>query len=360
MRRRWLAVWVALCLLLSGCAARKSPSPAATGLRGVWVSYLDLIPLLTDADPTTAAEKLDRLMDICVEQGLNTVFLHVRSHGDAYYASSVYPVATSAENLVEQGFDPLAHAVKAAHQRGLHLHAWINPYRLNGPADHSFQKGDGWYLNPADEAARQRILSGVEEILARYEVDGIHFDDYFYPSGMAAQGEPFESIPDGADVTLWRQTQVDSLIGQTYRLCEQRGRQFGVSPMADLDKCRTDAYADVERWLSRAGYVHYVCPQLYTGFAHQTQPFDALLKRWSNLPRRDEVRLYIGLPLYKAGLADDSYAGSGNTEWAQNTDVIKRQILSLREVADGFVLFRYAHLFTRDGAAAWEQGRGIL
>lgn len=356
---RRLILWLVACLLLGGCAA-PSPTTRETELRGVWVSYLDLIPLLSDADPSTAAKRLEEMMDACAEQGLNTLFFHVRSHGDAYYASAVYPIATAAAHLLEQGFDPLAHAVNAAHQRGLKLHAWINPYRLSGPANNAFQKDGVWYLNPADATARQRIFDGAAEILACYEVDGIHFDDYFYPSGMEATGETFEAIPDGTDVALWRQTQVDSLIGQMYRLCDRQGRLFGVSPAADPDKCRTVAYANVERWLSQAGYVHYICPQLYTGFEHQTQPFDASLQKWSDLPRREGVYLYIGLPLYKAGLAEDPYAGNGAAEWAVHTDIIKRQLHSLRKAADGFVLFRYAHLFTEEGATAWKQAKEVL
>ena len=204
------------------------------------------------------------------------------------------------------------------------------------------------------------MLDGIEEILSAYEVDGIHFDDYFYPADMAAQGESFERIPDGIDVAVWRQTQVDDLISRTYSLCRRYGRLFGVSPVADPEKSRAVYYADVARWMAQPGYVDYVCPQLYTGFQHETQPFDRLLAQWAALPRREGVALYVGLALYKAGLANDPYAGSGRSEWAQSTDIIKRQILSLRETADGFALFRYNHLLTDDGAAAWTDAKTIL
>jgi uncharacterized lipoprotein YddW (UPF0748 family) len=248
---------------------------------------------------------------------------------------------------MENGLDPLAYAVEAATKHGLSLHAWVNPYRLGAqPTDTAtcFEKTGVWYLNPADTDARRQLLDGVREILNRYAVDGIHFDDYFYPAGMAAKGEPFEDVPHGTDVIRWRQTQVDALVSSVYSLCHQRGKVFGVSPMADLQRCRTEACADVARWLAEAGYIDYVCPPLYTGFNHQTRPFPTLLTQWSTLPRRQEVRLYVGLALYKVGLDNDPYAGSGAAEWRTDTDIIPRQIASLTGVADGYVLFRYGNL----------------
>lgn len=354
--RRLAAVLLPLMLLLAGCRPTPSdtsqPSDSGTPaqeMRGVWVSYLDIAPLLSGADPAAAAQALDEVMDTVREWGLNTVFFHVRSHSDALYSSAVYPAAAVAAPLLAAGFDPLEYALDAAHQRGLALHAWINPYRIGGtpPAGNApthFQKGDTWYYAPHDPAARRLVLDGVREILDAYAVDGIHFDDYFYPAGMAPKGEPFETIPPGQDITLWRQTQVDALISAVYGLSHSRGRPFGVSPMAAIDRGRTEAYADVTRWMTQPGYIDYICPQLYTGFEHQTQPFTDLLARWTALPRRDGVRLYGGLALYKAGLADDPYAGTGRDEWARQEDIIARQVTALQAQTDGLVLFRYASL----------------
>ena len=354
--KRLAATLLAAGVLLTGCTARPAEPAQPEGgaeppadLRGVWVSYLDLAPLLADADAATAAAALDDMMDTVRNRGLNAVFFHVRSHSDALYPSAVYPAAQAAASLLEAGFDPLAYALTAAHRRGLTLHAWINPYRIGtappaGDAPAHFQKGDLWYYTPNDPAARRLVLDGVREILDAYPVDGIHFDDYFYPTDMAPEGEAFEAVPDGVSVTLWRQTQVDALISATYSLCHSRGRRFGVSPMASIDRNRTEAYAEVTRWLAQPGYVDYLCPQLYTGFEHQTQPFPSLLEQWVALPRREGVRLYIGLALYKVGLADDPYAGSGSGEWAHSRDILARQAQTLASAADGWVLFRYQHL----------------
>ncbi len=358
---RLYALLLAGVLMLSGCAGSESPSadpqPADTReMRGVWVSFLDLDPLLKGADPDTAAKRLDRVMDTCQQAGMNTVFFHVRSHSDARYVSTVFPAAEAAAALLKEGFDPLAYAITAAHDRGLELHAWINPYRIGKTPDKDkslcFQKEGTWYYAPHQPGARQKVMDGIREIVNNYPVDGIHFDDYFYPEGMDPTGETFEQIPKGTNVTRWRQTQVDTLISGVYGLCQSRGVTFGVSPMAAIDRCRTELYADVTRWMKQPGYIDYICPQLYTGFFHESMPYDRQLDRWLALPRRDGVALYVGLAMYKAGLKKDTFAGTGAGEWAANDNIIARQVAVARQKkADGFVLFRYEQLVNKTAAA---------
>ena len=316
-------------------------------MRGVWLSFIELDGILADGEAATAATGIAAVMKTCREAGMNTVFFHLRAHGDAYYPSTVWPAAAAAKTVMAAGFDPLACAVEEAHKQGLRIHGWINPYRIGDtPADDGdcFEKNGVWYYAPHDPALRRTILDGVREILDRYAIDGIHFDDYFYPSGMAREGEPFEEIPQGADVTVWRQTQVDTLVSGVYGLCHAAGKVFGVSPIADIRRCEHEAYAAVTRWMQEAGYIDYICPQLYTGFEHQSHPFSALLEEWAALPRRDGVALYVGLALYKVGLTHDPYAGTGADEWGRRNDIIHRQIAALNPVTDGYVLFRYEHL----------------
>lgn len=375
----------AIGLLLCGCRGQaRVPAPDAVSipeqlqsepfpdvparadeLRGVWIPYLDLDALLTGLDPTAAGKALDGMMELCAARGINTVYWHVRAHSDAYYRSDLFPVAAAVAPLLEQDFDPLEQAVEAAHRHGLQLHAWINPYRVGrDPAaaqleeDAVFCKGDVWYYNPGDERVRRLILDGVREILAGYEVDGIHFDDYFYPGDMAAAGESFENIPAGADVAAWRRTQVDALVAGVYGLVHSRGKVFGISPMANLKKCTDSAFADVALWMRQPGYVDYICPQIYFGFEHTTHPYIQELVRWVSLPRHDGVKLYVGLALYKAGLAQDSFAGAGAGEWSSRQDILSRQVKALRADgrADGFVIYRYSDM-AHPGAAAtaeWE------
>ncbi len=316
-------------------------------MRGVWMSFTDLSTLLADKTPTQAAATLDEAMDTCVTYGFNTVFFHVRSHNDARYNSRVYAPSSDTAPLLQSGFDPLDYAVQAAHSRNLQLHAWINPYRIgvtrpNGDAPTHFQKESTWYYAPSDPAARQLVLDGVREILDHYAVDGIHFDDYFYPSSMAEDGEAFEAIPNHTDVTAWRQSQVDMLISAVHGLCRSHGKIFGISPAANIEQTAKSG-ANVTRWLSQRGYVDYLIPQLYTGFLHETHPFSALLSQWATLPRHADVRLYVGLALYKTDTTDP-YAGSGRDEWMAHHDIIIRQARLSADSTDGYAVFRYGFL----------------
>ncbi len=370
MDRKWLCALAAIMLLISGCTAPSptpptpSPIPAAdTEWRGVWVSYLELDDLLADADAATAAARLDSVMDTCRARGMNTVLFHVRAHSDAYYASALFPHAVAAQSLLADGFDPLAYAIEAAHTRELTLHAWINPYRIGDTADNAvtdavFTHDGTYYYDPAADSVKRLVLDGVRELLA-YDIDGVHMDDYFYPTGLSENAADFENIPDGIAVGDWRRTQVDTLVSVISGLVRRTGKVFGISPVGLPDKAYSDHYADVARWMATPGYIDYICPQIYYGFAHERYPFDTVLATWRDLPRADSVRLYIGLALYKAGIPDDPYAGSGRQEWAQSDDIIARQVAALRAAdADGFALFRYAHL--AEGSAAVRHLSDIL
>ena len=136
------------------------------------------------------------------------------------------------------------------------------------------------------------------------------------------------------------------LVSSIHALARGHGCVFGVSPIAAVRRCQTTAYADVALWLTTPGYVDYICPQIYSGFTHQTRPFAHVLDEWLSLPRRTDVALYVGLALYKAGLTEDSYAGTGASEWSAHTDILARQLDAIRQTGqiDGFVLFRYQQL----------------
>lgn len=352
MKRRFFVVLTALAVLIGGCAAPSTPIPSPpqspTEWRGVWVSYLELDSLLRGVDAVTAAARLDTVMDTCRARGMNTVIFHVRAHSDAYYPSAIYPPADAVEALLCEGFDPLGYAIEAAHARGLTLHAWINPYRIGNTADNAVSDDaflyDGiYYYNPAADSVRRAVLDGIRELLA-YDVDGVHFDDYFYPTGLGENAATFESVPEGMTAADWRRTQVDALVSAVSGLTRRAGKAFGISPVGLPQKARDEHYADVARWMATAGYIDYICPQIYYGFEHEQHPFDATLATWAAMPRADSVALYIGLALYKGGLADDTYAGGGRQEWARRDDIIARQVTAVRTVADGFALFRYAHL----------------
>ncbi|MBR7092227.1 MAG: family 10 glycosylhydrolase [Clostridia bacterium] len=333
--------------------------PVGREMRGVWLSYIELDALLKGKDPAQARAALDGVMETCKTWGLNTLFLHVRSASNAYYASARFRAAETVRPLLEQGFDPLDYAVRAAHGNGLQLHAWINPYRAGRDAGYLV---DGvpyvtdtagtypvYYYLPSAPESRALILEGIGEVLA-YGVDGVQFDDYFYPQGVFPAGAPLPQeqaayqADGGADVAAWRRGQVSGLLRQVYALAHAHGAVFGVSPSALLDTAYDRQYADVRTWLSAPGYADYICPQLYFGFLHESRPFAALLAQWQALPRDPSVALCGGLAVSKVGVSPDAYAGSGCDEWLRDVTVLTRQVQACRAAGAGFCLYSYTYL----------------
>lgn len=343
--------------------------PALDGeMRGVWVSYIELNKLLKGKTAAQAKQTLDELLDNCKSYGINAIFFHARANSDAYYASSIFKPAAVAAPLLQEGFDPLAYAVEGAHKRGMQLHAWLNPYRI-GP-DESYAVGDAkdrfskyrndkyeqkvWYYVPTSTAAQKTILDGIREILRQYDVDGIHFDDYFYPENDDVkiginhdEPESFEDKTGSLPLGDWRRAAVDALVSQAYAIThEKKGAVFGISPQAGAEHTREKLYADTVKWLGTPGYVDYLCPQVYFGFAHRSSAFDLVTERWLGYDRAPGVQLYIGMALYKTGIEDDRWAGdSGRTEWIDNDDIMKRQVEYLRTQPQigGMVFYSYTY-----------------
>lgn len=219
-KARTLALWAVLAIVCSGIQSAGSRAFGAVlteeefgpgiflgqnELRGVWISYLEWSKLPKEEAAFQAA--VDEMFDNCCDWGMNAVFVHVRSHSDAVYPSQIYPWSKFASGTagVSPGYDPLAYMVSAAHERGLKIHAWMNPYRITGyqmeweevpessPAKRWLSDSDPsndrwvlchdgeWYYNPSSPQVRSLVIEGVREVVSRYDVDGIHFDDYFYP-----------------------------------------------------------------------------------------------------------------------------------------------------------------------------------
>lgn len=351
--------------------------PASEELRGMWLCHLDMAAMFQGKTEEQAKAALDKAMDDCVSYGMNAVFFHARADSDAYYRSDIFRPAKAAAELINAGFDPLAYAVEAAHSRGLQLHAWINPYRIG--ADESYAVGNAedrfwkyknstytekaWYYVPSSTAAQKTILDGIREIVDGYDIDGIHFDDYFYPDDSdprlginAEEPEEFESgYKPGGSLSLgdWRRAAVDSLVVQAYSIVHRKeGCVFGISPSHNLTRAREEQYADVAKWMAGKGYVDYICPQIYFGFEHNSSAFDKCVNEWLELPRASGVKLLVGIAAYKIGLPDDKWADSrqeygtgARGEWARGGDILKRQVECLRQHSGigGMIFFRYQY-----------------
>lgn len=341
-----------------------SPPVSVTGeRRAVWVSYIELNTLLKPC--STAAQGkavIDGLMDTASANRMNTVFFHVRANSDAYYQSSIFKYASSAKKLLNVGFDPLAYAVEAAHKRGMELHAWVNPYRVGKDASYivkgqsTFQDAkDRYYYIPTSASAQKLILDGIRELLNNYAIDGVQYDDYFYPEGLLEENTVYDFEKAGYDaycadggtlsVGNWRRAGVDALVAGTHALTKAKGKVFGISPSHDAAKTYNKMFADSKKWLAQSGYVDYLCPQIYFGFDHASSAFDKMTDTWLSYPRDKAVSLYVGIATYKIGLKEDTWAGAnGKTEWAKHDDILKRSVQYLRSKGiNGLCFYSFSH-----------------
>ena len=328
-------------------------------LVGVWIPYMSL----STAEKTEDAFKAnyDAKIESAKAMGVNAVFVHVRPFADSFYPSEYEPwshILTGTQGK-DPGYDPLAYMVEKAHENGMAFHAWINPLRIATASTPGTLSEDGFYMqnreenpfysmeydggiyyNPASAYIRGRIADSAAEIAQNYDVDGIHFDDYFYPTDdetidanqyAAYVNETEEPLP----LHEWRTANINALIATVYHRIKQTAPEveFGISPQGNLQN-NEKINADVYTWCAQSGYIDYICPQLNYSFENEALPFETALEDWNEMERLDSVRLYIGLAVYKAGTDAD------NGTWLNTTDTIARQIERAEETgADGVLLY---------------------
>ena len=372
---------------LPGSSADVQPAPAASAkpageeYRAVWISYLEWQSADFSSEDAFRAQ-MGSWFDQYAAMGLNTVLAQVRPFGDALYPSAIFPwssVCTGTQGL-DPGFDPLAVLVEEAHARGLRLEAWLNPYRLalNDTVPGAFsadnlatvhpewvkQAAGGQYLDPSRQDVRDCIAAGVQEILDGYAVDGIHLDDYFYPTTDEAF-DAAEYAAAGTNLSLedWRRENVNALVRQLYQLVHAGGRTagavpLGISPQGNNDNNYAQQYSDAALWLSTPGYIDYAMPQVYWGYGYTTGSgstrfaFENITAEWLALPRAEGVALYFGLGAYRIGDGDGGNYDHAQDQWQTGRNLAD-MVTTLRGAgADGFGLYRSDFLLRN---SAWPQ-----
>ncbi len=345
---------------------------AAAPYRAVWVSYLEWQQVDFSSSAAFAAD-IGAMLDNIASLGANVVLAQVRPFGDALYESALYPFSHLCTGTQGQspGFDPLALLVAAAHARGLEVEAWVNPYRIQAggvpaalcaqsPAllhpDWLKQTTGGTYLDPASPEVRQYIAAGLEELCANYDLDGIHFDDYFYPTADPAfDADAYTAYRAGSgtlDLAGWRRQNVDDLVALCWQTVHAHpGVRFGIAPQGDPATNLATQYSDAARWLAVPGYVDYLMPQLYWGldWPDPARRLDALAGTWAALPRADGVTLYAGLGAYRIG------SGGNGESWLSGA-ALAGQVQALEHFGiTGVGLYRYASLFANTEQSALAQ-----
>ena len=335
-------------------------------IRGVWVTYMTL-DVEGEADKKAAfTEKIDNIIADMETANLNTMIVQVRPFCDALYPSRYYPwshILTGTQGQ-DPGFDPLDMIIAKAHEHSIMVHAWLNPYRVctkDTPSklsdDHPAVKdpsicvevNGSQYLDPAKDKTIELITNGVKEIVEKYEVDGIQFDDYFYPPDCGDfDKEDYDAYCAGTDAPLsleeFRRENVDRMLRSVYSAVHsiQKDVLFGVSPQGNM-KNNDKLYADVKKWCSEKGYIDYICPQIYFSLDNPALTFEDGLQDWLDADRHDGLSLYIGIPAYKGGTDADSGT------WLDNNDILTTELSITRDKGcDGFMLYSYDSLHNDD------------
>lgn len=339
-------------------AVQVTGTTADQELRGVWVATVSNInyPSAPSVDPETLKNEAVTILDNAKSYGMNAVFLQVRPTADALYKSKYFPwsrfLTGTQGTAPNNDFDPLEFWITEAHKRGMELHAWINPYRvtkrgpgetapdpsalaLNNPArinpNWIIKYSDGnYYFDPGIPEVRKLVMNGVLEIVENYNVDGIHFDDYFYPgkdfkdsTTFSKYGSTYKNRDD------WRRDNVNILISDLSKTIKATGKKldFGISPfgiwankssnplgsITNGSESYNEHYADTLKWV-KDGLLDYIAPQLYWNIGYSAADYSKLLTWWSNAVTGTNVKLYIGQAAYRTGNSSTSSAWYGISE----------------------------------------------
>ncbi len=352
------------------------PPPILREFRGVWIASVGNInwPSRPDLTSGQQQQELIALFDEAVRSHLNAVVLQIRPAGDALYESRIEPWSQYLTGIMGKApvpfYDPLEFAVRQAHARGLELHAWINPYRASIlPRKTPLAKnhlailhpewvrtyGNHLWMDPGVSEVQSHVVSIVTDLITRYDLDGIHLDDYFYPYPEKTTSQTILAFPDANTFSKyqssggklgrsdWRRQNVNLLVERLYREVKRLKPEirFGISPFGiwrpghpalirGLDAYES-IYADAKLWLNE-GWVDYMSPQLYWGFENQGQDFGALHQWWLSQNKKHR-HVWPGLNAVKVGQA-----------W--KADVIARQILYTRQAGSdsGVILWNIGSL----------------
>ncbi|WP_246608304.1 family 10 glycosylhydrolase [Paenibacillus agaridevorans] len=334
----------------------QDPAPK-TEFRGAWIATVSNIdwPSNRYTSQETQKQELVSVLDRLQEIGINAVVFQVKPSADALYPSDILPWSEwlTGTQGTDPGYDPLQFVIEEAHKRNMEFHAWFNPFRantrpnMNGmTADHPIREmaegwvvpyGSGLYLNPGIEGVRQFATETIIEVVKKYDIDGVHIDDYFYPypvgeeqfddeAAYQAYGTGFGNKGD------WRRSNVNTFVEQLYMQikAEKPSVQFGISPFGIWRNASTDptgsatnglqsydaVYADSRSWIQNK-WIDYIAPQIYWSTEMAVADYDVLVEWWANEVKDSGVDLYIGQAAYKI-------ANNSDNQWQQPDELIKQ------------------------------------
>ncbi|WP_139990791.1 family 10 glycosylhydrolase [Paenibacillus paridis] len=326
------------------------PMPeAGTKLRGAWVSTVYNLDWPSQSSYQNAVKQMGEyisLLDELQAMGMNAVFVQVRPASDALYPSKLVPWSKYLSGVqgLAPTYDPLAFMIEETHKRKMEFHAWFNPFRASVDtkidqlaANHVAKQQPDWivnaggklYINPGIPQARQHIIDTIMEVVNGYDIDGVHLDDYFYPSNVDfADDAAFKSYNAGSIKTKadWRRSNINAFVrqlGETIHKAKPQA-EYGISPFGvwrnkSVDSTGSDTkagvtaydnmYADVRTWIQN-GWIDYVTPQIYWSLSFTAARYDKLVDWWAQEVKGTGVDLYIGHSPYKLGTKEAGWDSS--------------------------------------------------
>lgn len=346
--------------------AQAHTQKAPEDMRGIWITYMEL-SMENESDKSEAAfrKKFEKIASDCQKFGFNTMAVQTRPFCDALYQSKLFPAShiLSGTQGESAGYDALKIMCEICHSHKMKLHAWVNPYRVTAsqtPSELSdsnpyskdkslgIKTESGIILDPSDKHARKLITDGVREIVSNYPVDGIQYDDYFYPTDIGDSdskqySEYVRTVKQGNAMSLeeWRMANVSLLMAETYIAVHQSNCDavFGISPQGNLSN-NAGLSADVINWCGKQGFADYICPQIYFSPDNPHLGFEKALNDWTELSYAENVRLYVGLAGYKAGTdADEGTWLNSDTILCDELNILKKN-----NIVSGFMLYSYVSL----------------
>lgn len=365
--KKILVIIVLSIVLISNIKLDRTSIKKEEETRAIFVSYIELNKYIKGNDYEISKRNIRKIIKNIKKLKCNTIILQVRSASDAIYKSNIYPMSLNIVNTeYDDYYDVLDYFIKESHKSNVKVIAWINPYRIRTTCDKTtiteknpaykyldtdiVYINNGIYYNPSKQETEDLIVKGVEEVL-NYDVDGILFDDYFYPDNNIDKKDYEEYIKNNEFIEEkdYRLNIVNKMIKRVYKTCKNKNIKFGISPDGNIDNNYNKNYADVKSWLKSNEYIDFIMPQIYYGFYNSTRDYIKVTKEWENLIENKDIELYIALAFYKVGM-EDKYAKSGFNEWIDNDNIIMREILLSRNLKNykGFSLFRYENIFNEE------------
>ncbi|HRP89562.1 MAG TPA: family 10 glycosylhydrolase [Edaphocola sp.] len=338
--------------------------------RGAWIATVGNIDWPSKPGLSATQQQIEFVnqLDFLAANGFNAVIVQVRPASDAFYPSEIEPWSrylTGKQGIAPFPlYDPLAFMVKETHKRNMEFHAWFNPFRalvnskINpNPASHITKTHPEWivsygnksYLNPGEPEVRKYVNRVILDVVKRYDIDGVHIDDYFYPykiSGLSFNdNRAYQKYNHGLSLEDWRRDNVNQFVEALYKTvkAEKRYVKVGISPfgiwrnqskdslgsLTNGTACYDDLYADVKYWIEQK-WLDYVAPQLYWEHGHRLAAYDVLVPWWENICK--DRALYIGLGVYRM-----TTATSG--PWQGKNEILNQISTARNYKTDGIIAY---------------------